>query len=153
MGNMGLDIPKEHIELMLGHYSGLNKKELCVCMGFCSAVWDANYNTSYNIVVEYSLLEGKSWYMQVEGEPLFANEQEVREVIDRLKEKGIMRTSVGYTINGFRGKCRYRICPEVFYHLVSYLDMKPEIEDDVWLTVSRSFGRAVESAFGPIQPE
>jgi hypothetical protein len=26
----------------------------------------------------------------------FANEQEVREVIDRLKEKGIMRSSVGY---------------------------------------------------------
>jgi hypothetical protein len=76
--------------------------------------------------------------MQVEGEPLFANEQEVREVIDRLKEKGIMRSSVGYTINGFRGKCRSRICPEVFYHFKSFLDMIPEIEDDAWLTVSRS---------------
>jgi hypothetical protein len=31
--------------------------------------------------------------------------------------------------------------------------MKPEIEDDAWLTVSRSFERAVQSAFGPIQPE
>jgi hypothetical protein len=114
MANMGLDIPKEHIELMLGHYPGLDRKELCVCMGFCSAIWDTNYNTSYNNVVEYSLLEGKSWYMQVEGEPLFANEQEVREIIDRLKEKGIMRSSVGYTINGFRDKCRSRILSRSF---------------------------------------
>ena len=82
MEKMDLDIPKEHIELMLGHYPDLDRKELCVCMGFCSAVWDTNYNTSYNIVVDYSLLEGKSWYMQVKGEPLFANEQEVWEVID-----------------------------------------------------------------------
>jgi hypothetical protein len=34
MANMGLDIPKEHIELMLGHYPGLDRKELCVCMVF-----------------------------------------------------------------------------------------------------------------------
>ena len=91
--------------------------------------------------------------MQVKGEPLFSNEQEVWEVIDRLNEKAIMSSSIGYTINGFRGKCRSRICPKVFYHFVSYLDMKPEIEDDAWLTVSRSFERAVQSAFGPIQPE
>lgn len=153
MKNMDWEITMEHTEMMLGHYPGLDRKELCVCLGFCSAVWDTNYYTSYDIVVDYSLREGKSWFMQVEGEPLFANEQEVREVIDRLKEKGIIRSNVGYTINGFRGNCRSRICPKVFYHLERYLNMKPEIEDDAWLTVSRSFERAVQSAFGPIQPE
>jgi predicted transcriptional regulator YheO len=55
--------------------------------------------------------------MQVNGKPLFANEQEVKEIIEQLKEKGIMRSNVGYTINGFRGKYRSMICPKVFYHL------------------------------------
>jgi hypothetical protein len=50
-------------------------------------------------------------------EALFANEQEVKEIIEQLKEKGIMRSNVGYTINGFRGKYRSIICPKVFYHL------------------------------------
>jgi hypothetical protein len=28
--NMGLDIPKEHIELMLGHYPGLDRRIMCL---------------------------------------------------------------------------------------------------------------------------
>jgi hypothetical protein len=46
---------REYIELICRYYPDLDRKELCVCMGFCSAVWDTHYNTLYDIVVEYSL--------------------------------------------------------------------------------------------------
>jgi hypothetical protein len=58
-----------------------------------------------------------------------------------------MWTTVGYTINGFRGKCRSRICPKALYHLVLYMDMKPQIEDDAWLIVNRCFEDVVQSTF------
>lgn len=153
IGNMGWDIEKGRVELILGHYPDLDRKELCVCMGFCSAIWDSHFNTSYDVVIEYSINEGKRSNIGVNQKPLFTKEQEVKEVIERLKANGIMRSSIGYTVNGFRGKCRSKICPKVFYHLVSYMNMKPEIEHDAWLIVSRSFEGAVQSAFGPIKPE
>jgi hypothetical protein len=41
--------------------------------------------------------------MKENGKPLFSNEEEIKVVIERLKQKGIMWTTIGNTINGFRG--------------------------------------------------
>ncbi len=154
MSNMGSEIDKQWFHLINSHHPGLDKKEFCVCMGFCSAIWDTTHCTDPDTVIEYSIKEGrKAWYMKEGEKPLFTNESEVKEVIERLKQKGIMWTTIGYTINHFGGECWSRICPKVFYHLVSFLNMKPQIEIDAWLTVSRCFEDAVQSAFGPIQPE
>jgi hypothetical protein len=150
---MDSEIDKQWFHLIYSHHPGLDKRELCVCMGFCTAIWDTNYLTDPDTVTEYSIRVGRDWYMKEGEKPLFTNEKEVQEVIVRLKQKGIMWTTVGNTINGFKGECRSRICPKVFYHLVWFLHMKPQIEDEAWLIVSRCFGDAVESAFGPIQPE
>jgi hypothetical protein len=122
-------------------------------MDFFSAIWDTNHNTSPDAVIESAIHEGKAWYMKESGKPLFTNEEEVKDVIERLKQKGVMWTSIGYTINGFKGNCRSRICPKVSYHLVSILHMRPQIENGALLIVSRWFEAAVQSAFGPIQPE
>lgn len=153
MGNMFQDIDKEHTHLIYGYYPKLDKKEICVCKGFCSAIWDTNYHTTPDIVIEYVIREGKSWYMKENRKPLFSNEEEVKVVIERLKQKGVMWTTIGNTINGFRGQCRSRLCPHVFYHLVRYLNMKPQIENDAWLITSRCFEGAVQLALGPIKPE
>src|SRR5688572_19433287 len=153
MANMDWEIDKQRFHLINSHYPSLDKKKLCVCMGFCSAIWNTKYNTNPDAVTEYAIHEGKVWYMKENGKPLFTNEEEVKQVIKRLKAKGIMRFGIGYTVNGFRGKCRSRICPKVFYHLESYLNMRPEIENDAWLIVGHSFEGAVQSAFGHIKPE
>jgi hypothetical protein len=136
MANTVWEIDKLRFQLINSHH-GLDKKELCVCLGFCSAIWDTNYNTTRDTVIDSVFHEGKAWYMKENGKPLFTSEEEVKQVIERLEAKGIMRASIGCTVNGFRGKCRSRICPKVFYHLVSYLNMRPEIENDARLIVSQ----------------
>jgi hypothetical protein len=146
MSNMSWEIDKQWFHLINSHHPGLDKKEFCVCMAFCAAIWDWNYRTYPDLVIEYSIKEGNVEYMKEGGKPLFTNEKEVSEVIERLKRKGIMWTTISYTVSGFRGKCRSRICPKVFYHLVSLLNMKPQIESDAWLIVSCCFEAAVQSA-------
>jgi hypothetical protein len=153
MGNIFWEVDKQRFHMINSHYPGLDKKEMCVCLGFCSAIWDTNYSTIPNTVVEFAMHKGEHGYMKENGKPLFTNEEEVKEVIERLKQKGVMWTIIRCAISGFRGECRSRLCPHVFYHLVRYLKMKPQIEDDAWLSMSRSFEGAMQSAFGPIKPE
>jgi hypothetical protein len=110
-------------------------------------------STFPNTVIEFVIHEGNGLLYERKWKAIITSEKEVNEVIERLKHKGVRRMTIGYTINGFRGKCRSRICPKVLYHLVSYLNMKPQIEDDARLTVSRCFKDVVQSTFGPIKPE
>ena len=54
------EIDKQRFHLINSHYSGLDKKETCVCMGFCSAIWDTNYSTTPDAVIEYAIHGGEA---------------------------------------------------------------------------------------------
>ena len=60
MANTVVEIDKQRFHLIYSHYPGLDKKEFCVCMGFCSAIWDTNHYTTADTVIDSSIHEGKA---------------------------------------------------------------------------------------------
>lgn len=143
-GDMINEIDKSLIEMILDHRPQLNQKEIAVCLAMCYTIWDLR-NTKAHAVVEYSMNVGKE---------LFSSEKEVEDTIRQLIEKGVLKTTYSYTINGLNITSCSPLCPKAFYHLVKvYHFVKEGLEGEAFMIVSDLFGAKAKEAFGPIQQE